>query len=396
MGRVDGVEFMRDTGLNIALVDFYADGHHGPYIGLLARGIEELGAQVTVIGPKTLGTESMFLDFLPLNGCEALTGRRGLSRYLIASRLCEQAIQKGTERNVHIIHFVYADWHMSAIAAAWERQRPQAKLALTLHWLTGAGLGGLGNKERISRWPHRWALRRLVKKWGAQLYVHHDVVREKVSGVVGANLVTTAAYPVEILPKVERERQVSFRAELGVKQGAKVVLCYGGTRFDKGADLAIEAIRFLPDDFHLLIAGEAHYFQPQQLRHLATVRDVGSRVHLISKVLSEAETALVFYSSDIVLFPYRRIFAGQSGPMLLAAAIGKPVVVPDLPVLQNTVHTFQLGNVFPAENCEAMAAAVEAIELRRFSMDTKSLFGEQHAPRAFCASVWRGYLRSTK
>jgi len=376
----------------VALVEFYADGHHAPYCHDLAIGLEEMGVQVMVLGPSIL-RETIGNDrFISLNGCERLDNLKGMCRQWASLHMSREAIAKAMVWHPTHIHFLYADWHVSAIAAAWRLSLPAAKLVLTIHWNTSVGAeDGLGVRNRLRRYPHQVALRWLADQVDARILVHHETIARKLAGIVDLNQIGVVPYPTKTLPIVGVEIQVEFRNAICVDKYDKLILCFGGTRFDKGADLAIRALAGLPDQFHLLIAGIAQHFQPHALRKLAAALGVEDRLHLNTGFLSDEEVALVFHACDIILLPYRRQFSGQSGPLIQAAAIGKPVVVADCTVLAETVQAFHLGIIFPSEDTSAMVDAVQAVAQWHPASEDTNAFVSYHSPQSFVRATHRNY-----
>lgn len=378
---------------HVALVNFGADGHHVPYVRDLSAGLANVGVKVIVLGPPALKDMVDVDHFVALRGCENLRELRGWRRQCATVQVCRDAIMQAKLYGATIIHFLYADFRTSAIAAAWWISRPHLKLVVTIHWSTSVGVGDLPLKDRVRRYPHRATLRWLAKIPRARVIVHHEAVASALSFIVWPDRIGIVPYPSEPLPQVSMAGQVKFRRALGLGVGDKLILCYGGTRLDKGVDLAVCALVQLPEEFHLLIAGEAQYFQPSDIQQQAIVLNVYHRVHLMSKILSDAESAIAFRACDVVLLPYRRSFSGQSGPLTLAASLGKAIVVPDLPVLAETVQAFHLGYIYPVEEVGAMAKAIEvAIRYCPDSQNTAA-FVAYHSPQAFARSVYENYLK---
>ncbi|MGH2508425.1 MAG: glycosyltransferase family 4 protein [Ktedonobacteraceae bacterium] len=374
----------------MVLVDFYVHGHHAPYVRDLAQGLYDLGIKVTVIGPPEL-QEAGLGRFLVLEDCERLNSLDGLRRQLAAFPVCRRALARARDVKPTHIHFLYADFHVSSIAMAWRFSRPEANPVLTVHWIKGVGAGSAGVRNWFRRIPHRAALRWFARQKGMRILVHHDTVAKSISRVIQPDKIGVIPYPNQPMPEVEMESRLNFRKSLGVGSGDKLILCYGGTRFDKGADLAVKALARLADNFHLLAAGRPLYFGTDCLRRQARDLGVDNRLHLLMKFLSDEETALVFYACDVVLFPYRKIFSGQSGPLTQAASIGKVAVVADLSVLRKTVREYRLGRVFPAGDIEKMTEALRAAVECNVQQKNVDSFIADHSPKAFAQAVYANY-----
>lgn len=149
------------------------------------------------------------------------------------------------------------------------------------------------------------------------------------------------------------------RAEWGVPDGVKLLLCFGFIRPYKGADVAAAAMDHLPSGFHLLIAGPPTdpAFIADLRRRALDRRDI--QIH--DTTLTDQQVADLIAASDCVLFPYRKITG--SGALAAALTLGRGVVVSDLPYFRETLEPIpEAGEFFAAGDADALAAAI-----RRFS-----------------------------
>ena len=185
----------------------------------------------------------------------------------------------------------------------------------------------------------------------------------------------------------------SLRDRLGIAPGTLLALAFGGTRADKGCDLAIRALAHLPEHHHLLVAGPAETFGTEALRTLALECGVGDRVHLVLDYIPEEEVGAYFAAADCVVLPYRRKFAGQSGPLFIAAALGLPVVASDVGVLGETVRAYRLGLLFEPERPQALADALLEVHRAAPTPDTAS-FLHDHSLERFAAETAASYSRT--
>jgi glycosyltransferase involved in cell wall biosynthesis len=148
------------------------------------------------------------------------------------------------------------------------------------------------------------------------------------------------------------------RALLDLPVAARLLLCFGGTRHDKGVDLAIAALAATPSDVHLLVAGAAQDFDEKALNALARRYGVEDRLLLRLGHVPDDEVALLFCAADVVLLPYRPMFTGQSGPLAIAGSLGVPVIGADVPVLYETIVDHGLGKTFRAGSVDSLAMAL--------------------------------------
>ena len=380
--------------VRIALIDFYADGHHASYLNYLAVGLARCGADVLILGPVQPENSEFTIMHKKIGDAERLLQLKGARRQMACLRLSRKAIAEAMEWKATHIHFIYADWHLSAIATAWFLASSSADLALTIHWATGAGVDANSRLNSMRRYPHRAALHWLSQR-AAHIFVHHDEVATSLHKTIPGRYIEIVPYPSEPLPQISLEVRDKFRASLGISDGEMLLFCFGGTRHDKGADLAIECLARLPAKFHLLVAGQAVQHHSTDLFSMAMSANVEDRVHLILRYIEDDEVAVMFQSCDIVLLPYRRTFSGQSGPLAQGASTGRPIVSADLPVLGSVVRQFGLGETFNAEDVASMELAILAVARYQPAAKSTITFIKHHAPQQFVIETYRALLRPT-
>lgn len=374
----------------VAVVEFYAAGHHAQYITDIASGFDSLKVDASFFVSSDLAALLSGHRVRAIPHCDKLLGLRGWRRHAVAKKLCNDAIRMASSEDMAVVHFVYADWHLSAIASAWKKSKPPMRIVCTIHWTAGAGLGR-GIYSRLRGLIHLHALKWLVSHADIQVQVHHEAVKQAISRYVPSERISVVPYPTHAPGFASAADCARFRSELGVTDDVVLLLCYGGMRYDKGADLAIKALALLPMKFHLLIAGNPGYFNAENLQRIADVAGVRGRVHVLPRFLDDKDTALVFATSNIILFPYRKIFSGQSGPLMQAAALGKMVVVPSSSVLCETVGSFKLGDYFDAENIDSMARVIKRVEHASISPMDTAYFRAQHAVGTFVEKLSLSY-----
>jgi glycosyltransferase involved in cell wall biosynthesis len=167
---------------------------------------------------------------------------------------------------------------------------------------------------------------------------------------------------------------------------AFLLLCFGGTAFYKGVDVAISALAYLPENVYLLVAGKEEHFTVKMMGELAKQNGVCERLKIHANFIPDEQIVNYFYASDITLIPYRNPFSGQSGPLTIAAFLGIPIVASDSPVLEEYVGKYSLGTIFLAGDARLLAAAVSKV-LGSVSCPNTEEFIKDHCASKFCQSV---------
>lgn len=138
-----------------------------------------------------------------------------------------------------------------------------------------------------------------------------------------------------------------------IPQDKTVLLFFGAIRENKGLKVLIEAFRYLPEKFFLLIAGTAAgASEPQDgtYRDVIDAAGLKNRVRWINRYVNDDEIPGIFAASDAAILPYRRGFHAQSGVLNLAVGYELHCVVSDVGGLGETVRDYELGIVVEPED----------------------------------------------
>jgi len=230
-----------------------------------------------------------------------------------------------------------------------------------------------------------------------------------------------AFYPQHIVDHVRRTATRNDFPRLGKLPDGTVLLgCFGFVSKYKGIDVALRALRLLPENFHLVIFGGLHpneikkgipldnYLSDliQQINagrkwldvagdaqatlnltlgasdyeRLSTAKhpeDLSSRVHFMG-ALKDEDFAKAMHVCDIALLPYMEVGQSSSGPMSIALEMGKPVVASRTKAFMqieryhpDRVSLFEVGNFLELSQVVA-AVASRTNELPQSTYDTGS------------------------
>jgi len=166
------------------------------------------------------------------------------------------------------------------------------------------------------------------------LIVHSEYTRQALARVDGRLATRAVLIPhgsfVSVGVEMRQQHlaaQSNARVMLGLAPSTPMILVFGTIKANKRLDLAIEAMADVTKrypDARLLVVGK-----PQD-RSVSDEMELAKRFSLASNVLwrlervSDEELICYFAAADVVLFPYEWIY--QSGALLMAMSLGKPVV----------------------------------------------------------------------
>ena len=153
----------------------------------------------------------------------------------------------------------------------------------------------------------------------------------------------------------------------GIKTSAPIISCIGGTRYDKGLDIILKALKKVSCPFHLLIAGNAEYFTESYIdQETESYKDSVTKV---LRFLTDEELAMAISCSDFVAVPYRRGFNGASGPLGEGVWRDKCIIGPISENLGTIIENHHLGYTFEQENPESLTTVLNNALMSPFTID---------------------------
>ena len=286
---------------------------------------------------------------------------------------------------------------VSALAFAWWLRRRAVDVVLVTSWkraftagwaarLAGVDrvllrLGGLRGSEsglgaRLRRFAlHRWYDGYVVNSEGVRsgLVDHFGLEPSKISVVpngVEAPVEATALAPAPL------------REELGLPEGALVLVTVSGLERNKGANLLPRILADQESDVHLVVAGRGTEGQREELRTAARALGVGERLHLLGH---RDDVAAILEAADAFVLPSR--VDSMPNAMLEAMAAGLPIVMSAVGGVESALDPVEgrpaAGWIAPPEDVEAIAAAVrEVVEDLRAGGRAAAARGAEAARRA--------------
>ena len=159
----------------------------------------------------------------------------------------------------------------------------------------------------------------------------------------------------------------SARKELNIPLGKKVILFFGFIRDYKGLDLLIESLKYLDDNFVLLVAGEV-YGDFKKYDELIDKNNLRDKINLHIRYIPETEIPVFFSAADVCVLPYRS--ATQSGIVGIAYHFDLPVIVTNTGGLAEMVEENKTGLIIKSINAEETAKTIS----RYFDENLKDKF----------------------
>ena len=367
----------------IALIDPFSTGHHVDYAKNAIAAAKKANMEILLICNEKMATKlsDEFDDVIVLK--IDLSGGF-ISRELAKIKYIKKVAKLLKGKRVDVVHFLYLDRFIRALM--FFSTSKNTKYFATCHWFYMLPEFSVSLKSKGMALLERLCLKFvLTKDW--KIMSHSKNGSKKLIGHDKYVL----DYPVEPIDVVDESKILTFRERLGLTPDIIFLLCFGGTRADKGADFAVKTLAKLDDKYHLLIAGKEECISYNMLNEIANKTQCSSRLHLFKGFVSDEDTALMFNACDIVFIPYRKNFSGQSGPLTIGASLGKTIVSSDNLVLKETIQQFKLGQVFKSENLASCQKTITDLENYPNKVADNSKFNSDHAGTKFIAELCTMY-----
>ncbi|MFW8627859.1 glycosyltransferase [Deinococcus sp. ME38] len=372
----------------IAIADPYSTGHHLSYNKLLVEAARRNDFKVVYISDR-IGCKyineifpdtDIFINEIGISNSKISREVKKIVFYIRAFQYCRR-------RDIACLHIAYIDRSIFSIALANSAIKID-KLLITLHWnyFSSPENNSLINRleTKIFSWLSRGSVNTNVHSGLIvdDLYIHN--IKSKYT-----------PYPIAVLPSItsHEENKLSCDGEIDalvtlIRKADVSLLCFGGMRYDKGADLAVHLLESLPEYTHLFIVGKPEYFSKEYLNNLAMSLGVESRMHVYDQYIADDDIQSIFNACSIVCLPYRESFSGQSGPLTIAASLGKPILASNNRFIAFEINNQSIGEVFDSLSFhEVNRAFIKALEK---SYSPKE-FIEKHDPERFIESIGEMY-----
>ena len=175
------------------------------------------------------------------------------------------------------------------------------KIICTLHWFINSNIKKIILKMYLAKANHL-------------LIVHDELIKKNINSI--DDKIKVVYYPISKLSEQKTLDKAEFKLNMVLKKNLKTLLCFGETRYDKGLDIFLEALKYVKSDCNIIIAGKEETFTKEfilsKINSLNINRD---NVHLDLRFIPDDITEMYFKVADIVVLPYRKMFLGQSGPL---------------------------------------------------------------------------------
>lgn len=183
-----------------------------------------------------------------------------------------------------------------------------------------------------------------------QIIVHSETNKNQLCGLYGidANKVVVIHHGVHT--EFNKFDVRECKKAIGVENGKKTVLFYGGIRESKGLDILIKALKGV--ECNLVIAGAMPFGESfDKYEQLIQENMIDCRKYI--EYTTDEFAEILFQASDLVALPYV-FFYSQSGVFMKALQYRKPIVATDVSCFNEYIERYQIGNVCKAEDIKGL------------------------------------------
>ncbi len=159
------------------------------------------------------------------------------------------------------------------------------------------------------------------------------------------------------------------RKKLNITEKIPLFLFFGMLRKDKGIEYLLNAVRFIKDEkFKLVIAGSLFDYTKTEIEAMIEKLDIKEKIVLRLGYIEDHNVPLYFFASDAIVFPYKKVYTGGTGPLLKEAAIySTPIIASNVSEMGRLVKKNKMGLIAESENSKDLAR-----QMKNFLSMTKS------------------------
>jgi len=255
--------------------------------------------------------------------------------------------------------------------------------------------------QKAKDWLRTWKWRRHVVRHFNETNGHaraivHTAKTRFIFARSGIDPAAIHMVPHGCLPKRELDLDnKTAKEKLGIPPTASLLTIFGFVGAYKGHDIALEALKRLPEKYHLAIVGGAH---PESRDHFLDdlLTKIGKKLRPRVTVTGyvERETADLYYAAtDICLAPYRAdVNLSASGAIMWALSSGKPTIASKIDAFEPTRREADCFMSVTAGLARELAWAVEKLDgdkpLQQKLVTNALRYNEQHSwPKTALAHV---------
>lgn len=273
-----------------------------------------------------------------------------------------------------VIHYPYFDLFFATLPA-----RRSLPTVVTIHDVIPLKFPKFyqpGSKGRLRWWRQRWLVRQVAAIITDSEVSKQDIIKHVGVPASKVHVVSLAGNP-DIQPvKPSRRRELVASQHLP----ARYILYVGDINYNKNVPQLIKALKYLPEDMHLVCVGRNFVPQPipewRWIEAQIAASDVASRVHLVPDLAAHDNETLAAIYGEAIAYVQPSLYEGFGLPILEAMQAQVPVV------------TSSGGSLPEVAGDHAVIVEPEAEQLAAGVMTVMSWSQAQRAREIQAAAAW--------
>lgn len=326
--------------MRVMLVNITLGGHHLDYVKALCCIV---GIEPIVVLRET--TDKITSKQVVLSNC--VFGSMKLRDHIKWINKFKKIIK---QEKPDVIHFIWGDSFYRFFGVGFWNICKKSRCYITFHQVRKTVL-------------HNISIR-IYSKMFRNIIVHTDSLLSYLHKLKIKNVVHIEYPNFRQVIKIDSE---VAKNKLNIKSKAPILLSLGGTRYDKGLDILLEALNKVKEPFFFLIAGAEQNIKRDIIIKMS--RAYVNRVKLILRYLTPEELDYCLSAADYIILPYRKTFDGASGPLAEGVGYGKCIIGSNHNSLGKLIREHHIGFTFESENSIELANVLNCVLKKKFVYD---------------------------
>lgn len=254
-----------------------------------------------------------------------------------------------SRKNIAIVHFhFFAVGILEGIVFGFAKLL-KLKTVITVH-----------DVERFDKTQSNTMTKLLFSK-ANHIICHNKVSQQELMEKIGIEACMISVIPhgnySDLIPSVPTKLEA--QKDLGLVNRKNIILFFGQIKKVKGLEVLIRAFAKLLNsgvNSTLVIAGKVWKDNFDTYQNLIDELKISDSVVKEIKYISDSDALKYYSAADLVVLPYKKIY--QSGVMLMAMTLSKPIVVSNLPGMLEVVTAGENGFIFKSEDEDSLCQAL--------------------------------------